>query len=77
MNIDILNTNGKSTGRSIELPDSIFGVEPNQHVLYLAVKEYLANQRQGTADSTERGDVHRTTKKFKRQKGTQIGRAHV
>ena len=75
MNIDILNTNGKSTGRSIELPDSIFGVEPNQHVLYLAVKEYLANQRQGTADSTERGDVHRTTKKFKRQKGTGGARA--
>lgn len=75
MNIDVLNISGKSTGRSIDLPDSVFGIEPNQHVLYLAVKEYLANQRQGTADSTERGDVHRTTKKFKRQKGTGGARA--
>lgn len=70
MNIDVLNKAGKSTGRSIELPDSVFGIEPNNHVIYLAVKEYLANQRQGTNDSTERGDVHRTTKKFKKQKGT-------
>ncbi|NOT38688.1 MAG: 50S ribosomal protein L4 [Saprospiraceae bacterium] len=75
MNIDVLNISGKSTGRSIELPDSVFGIEPNEHVLYLAVKEYLANQRQGTADSTERGDVHRTTKKFKKQKGTGGARA--
>ena len=70
MNIDVLNISGTSTGRSVELPDSIFGIEPNAHCIYLAVKEYLANQRQGTADSTERGDVHRTTKKFKKQKGT-------
>ena len=70
MNIDVLNISGTSTGRSVELPDSIFGIEPNAHCIYLAVKEYLANQRQGTADSIERGDVHRTTKKFKKQKGT-------
>lgn len=75
MNLDILNISGKSTGRSIELPEGIFGIEPNDHVIYLAVKEYLANQRQGTSDSTERGDVHRTTKKFKRQKGTGGARA--
>ncbi len=75
MNIDVLNISGQKTGRSIELPESVFGIEPNEHVLYLAVKEYLANQRQGTADSTERGDVHRTTKKFKRQKGTGGARA--
>ncbi|MCC6815822.1 MAG: 50S ribosomal protein L4 [Saprospiraceae bacterium] len=75
MNIDILNKSGQSTGRTIELPESVFGIEPNEHVIYLAVKEYLANQRQGTADSTERGDVHRTTKKFKRQKGTGGARA--
>ncbi len=75
MNIDVLNKSGQNTGRSIELPDSIFGIEPNEHVIYLAVKEYLANQRQGTSDSTERGDVHRTTKKFKKQKGTGGARA--
>lgn len=75
MKIDILNTQGNATGRTADLPDSIFGIEPNEHVLYLAVKEYLANQRQGTHDSTERGDVHRTTKKFKRQKGTGGARA--
>jgi len=75
MKLDILNTSGQSTGRQAELPDSIFGIQPNEHVLYLAVKEYLANQRQGTHDSTERGDVHRTTKKFKRQKGTGGARA--
>lgn len=65
MKLDILNTAGQSTGRQAELPDSIFGIQPNEHVLYLAVKEYLANQRQGTHDSTERGDVHRTTKSLK------------
>ncbi|MEP7195742.1 MAG: 50S ribosomal protein L4 [Saprospiraceae bacterium] len=75
MNIDVFNISGESTGRSIELPDSIFGIEPHEHVIYLAVKEYLANQRQGTADSTERGQVHRTTKKFKKQKGTGGARA--
>ncbi|HQX44619.1 MAG: 50S ribosomal protein L4 [Saprospiraceae bacterium] len=75
MKIDVLNTQGQNTGRSVDLPESIFGIEPNTHVIYLAVKEYLANQRQGTHDSTERGDVHRTTKKFKRQKGTGGARA--
>ena len=75
MKIDVLNTQGQNTGRSVDLPESIFGIEPNTHVIYLAVKEYLANQRQGTHDSAERGDVHRTTKKFKRQKGTGGARA--
>ncbi|MBK9272537.1 MAG: 50S ribosomal protein L4 [Saprospiraceae bacterium] len=75
MKLDIKNTQGQSTGRQAELPDAIFGIQPNEHVLYLAVKEYQANQRQGTHDSTERGDVHRTTKKFKRQKGTGGARA--
>jgi large subunit ribosomal protein L4 len=75
MKIDILNTQGQTTGRQADLPDSIFGIQPNEHVLYLSIKEYLANQRQGTHDSTERGDVHRTTKKFKRQKGTGGARA--
>jgi large subunit ribosomal protein L4 len=49
MQVDIINTKGEKTGRSIDLPDEIFGVEPNNHVIYLAVKQYLAAQRQGTA----------------------------
>ncbi|HRI01298.1 MAG TPA: 50S ribosomal protein L4 [Saprospiraceae bacterium] len=75
MNVEILNIKGQSTGRNIELPAEIFGVTPNEHVLYLSVKEYLANQRQGTHDSTERGDVSRSTRKIKRQKGTGGARA--
>ena len=69
MQLEVLNLNGTSTGRSVNLPEAIFGVEPNEHVLYLAVKEYLANQRQGTHDSKERNEVARSTRK--------IGRAHV
>jgi large subunit ribosomal protein L4 len=75
MQIDILNIQGSSTGRSVDLPDHIFGIKPNEHVLYLAVKEYLANQRQGTADSKERNEVARSTRKIKRQKGTGGARA--
>lgn len=75
MKLDILSINGSSTGRSIELPDSVFGIEPNEHVLYLSVKEYLANQRQGTHDSKERHAVSRSTRKIKRQKGTGGARA--
>jgi len=75
MRLDVLNTQGQNTGRSIELPDHIFGIEPNEHVLYLAVKAYLANQRQGTHDSKERHAVSRSTRKIKRQKGTGGARA--
>ena len=75
MTIDILNIQGKKTGRTIDLPDEIFGIEPNEHVLYLAAKAYLANQRQGTAKSKERNEVARSTKKIKRQKGTGGARA--
>jgi large subunit ribosomal protein L4 len=75
MKVDVLNTEGKSTGRSIELPEEIFGVEPNEHVLYLAVKQYNAHQRQGTHKSKERGEIAGSTKKIKKQKGTGTARA--
>ena len=75
MKIDVLNIEGKSTGRSIDLPDSIFGAEPNEHVVYLAVKSFLAHQRQGTHKSKERGDVAGSTRKIKKQKGTGTARA--
>ena len=75
MKIDVLNTEGKTTGRSVELPDNIFGVEPNEHAVYLAVKSYLANQRQGTHKAKERGEITGSTRKIKRQKGTGTARA--
>ncbi|MBK9689994.1 MAG: 50S ribosomal protein L4 [Saprospiraceae bacterium] len=75
MRIDVLNSNGQSTGRSIELPDAIFGIEPNEHAMYLAVKQFNAAQRQGTHKSKEKWEIARTTKKFKRQKGTGGARA--
>jgi large subunit ribosomal protein L4 len=75
MTLEIFNIQGKKTGRSIELPAEIFGITPNEHVLYLAAKQYLANQRQGTHKTKERGEVARSTKKFKKQKGTGGARA--
>jgi large subunit ribosomal protein L4 len=75
MTLEVFNINGANTGRSIELPEDIFGVKPNEHVIYLAVKEYLANQRQGTHDSKERNEVARSTRKIKKQKGTGGARA--
>lgn len=75
MKIDILNTEGKSTGRSIDLPEGVFGVEPNEHTMYLAVKQYLAHQRQGTHKAKERGEIKGSTRKIKRQKGTGTARA--
>lgn len=75
MKLDILNIQGQSTGRSVELPEDIFGIAPNEHVVYLAVKQYNAAQRQGTHKSKEKGEVNRTTKKFKKQKGTGGARA--
>jgi len=75
MTLDVLNIQGKKTGRSVELPAEIFGITPNEHVLYLAAKAYLANQRQGTHKTKERGEVARSTKKLKRQKGTGTARA--
>jgi large subunit ribosomal protein L4 len=70
MKIEVLNIEGQQTGRSVELPDDIFGVEPNEHVVYLAVKQYLANQRQGTHKAKERSEMTGSTRKLHRQKGT-------
>lgn len=75
MKLDVLNIEGKSTGRSIELPEGIFGIEPNAHAVYLAVKQYNAAQRQGTHKAKEKWEISRTTKKLKRQKGTGTARA--
>ncbi|HTD92514.1 MAG TPA: 50S ribosomal protein L4 [Chitinophagaceae bacterium] len=70
MQVEVLNTKGKKTGRTVELPEDIFGVEPNNHVIYLAVKQYLAAQRQGTHKVKTRAEVQGASKKLHRQKGT-------
>jgi large subunit ribosomal protein L4 len=70
MQADVLNIKGKKTGRTIELPDEIFGAEPNDHVIYLAVKQYRAAQRQGTHKVKTRAEVHGASRKLHRQKGT-------
>ncbi len=75
MELAVLNKEGKETGRKVKLADSVYAIEPNHHAIYLDVKQYLANQRQGTHKSKERGEIARTTKKFFRQKGT--GNARV
>ena len=75
MKVDIINTDGKTTGRSIELPDAVFGIEPNEHAVYLAVKAYNAAQRQGTHKSKEKGEIKASTRKIKKQKGTGTARA--
>ena len=69
MEINVLDINGQETGRKVTLNESIFGIEPNDHVLYLDVKQYLANQRQGTAKSKERSEHAGSTRKLGRQKG--------
>ena len=69
MVVSVLNINGQETGRKVTLNESIFGIEPNDHVLYLDVKQYLANQRQGTAKTKERSEVSGSTRKLGRQKG--------
>ena len=69
MEVSVLNINGQETGRKVTLNESIFGIEPNDHVLYLDVKQYLANQRQGTAKAKERSEVSGSTRKLGRQKG--------
>jgi len=70
MQVDVLNTKGEKTGRSIELPDDIFGIEPNDHVIYLAVKQYQAAQRQGTHKVKTRAEVKGASRKLHKQKGT-------
>lgn len=75
MEIAVLSRDGKDTGRKVKLADDLYKIEPNHHSIYLDVKQYLANQRQGTHKAKERAEVSRTTKKFFRQKGT--GNARV
>ncbi|GGC92859.1 50S ribosomal protein L4 [Flavobacterium sp.] len=75
MEVKVLDINGKDTGRKVQLSDSVFGIEPNKHAVYLDVKQYLANQRQGTHKSKERNEVTGSTRKVKKQKGTGTARA--
>jgi len=75
MELSVIQKNGQETGRKINLNDDIFGVEPNDHAIYLDVKHHLANQRQGTSKSKQRNEITATTKKLKRQKGTGGARA--
>ena len=70
MQVEVLDLKGKKTGRSVELPEDIFGIEPNSHVVYLAVKQYLAAQRQGTHKVKTRAEVQGASRKLHRQKGT-------
>jgi large subunit ribosomal protein L4 len=75
MELTVFNTQGKETGRKAVLADTVFGVEPNDHAIYLDVKQYLANKRQGTHKSKQRNEIAGSTKKLKRQKGTGGARA--
>ncbi|MDX9948842.1 MAG: 50S ribosomal protein L4 [Bacteroidales bacterium] len=75
MELAILNIEGKETGRKVVLNDSIFGIKPNDHAIYLDTKQFLANQRQGTHKSKQRGEVAGSTRKIKKQKGTGTARA--
>ena len=75
MDLEVLNIEGKSTGRKVSLSDEIFGIEPNEHIVYLAVKHHLANRRQGTSKTKERGEIKGSTRKIKKQKGTGTARA--
>lgn len=75
MEVKVLDINGKETGRTVTLSDSVFAIEPNKHAVYLDVKQYLANQRQGTHKAKERNEVTGSTRKIKKQKGTGTARA--
>jgi large subunit ribosomal protein L4 len=75
MEVKVVDFNGKDTGRKVQLSDSVFGIEPNNHAVYLDVKQYLANQRQGTHKAKERAEVTGSTRKIKKQKGTGTARA--
>lgn len=70
MQLDVLSSKGEKTGRQVELPEDIFGIEPNDHVIYLAVKQYLAAQRQGTSKTKTRAEVKGSSRKLHKQKGT-------
>ena len=75
MELKVLSINGSETGKSVQLPSEIFGVAPNDHAIYLDVKQYLANHRQGTHKTKDKSEVHYSTRKIKRQKGTGGARA--
>jgi len=75
MEVNVLNISGKETGTKVQLSDSIFGIEPNDHAIYLDVKQYLANQRQGTHKSKQRNEIAGSTRKLYKQKGTGGARA--
>ena len=75
MEVIVYNTKGEDTGKKVTLPEEIFGIEPNEHAIYLDVKQYLANQRQGTHKAKERGENAHSTRKIKKQKGTGGARA--
>ncbi|MEN8157364.1 MAG: 50S ribosomal protein L4 [Bacteroidota bacterium] len=74
MELEVLNISGKSTGKKVKLSNEIFGVEPNDHAIYLDVKQIMANKRQGTSKTKERGEIRGSRKKIKRQKGTGTAR---
>lgn len=75
MEVSVVKYSGEDTGRKVTLSDLIFGVEPNDHAIYLDVKQYLANQRQGTHKSKEKAEINKSTRKIKKQKGTGTARA--
>ena len=75
MEVNVLNLSGKETGAKVQLPESVFGIEPNDHAIYLDVKQYLANQRQGTHKSKQRNEIAGSTRKLHKQKGTGGARA--
>ena len=75
MEVKVLDITGKETGRKVQLSDSVFAIEPNKHAVYLDVKQYLANQRQGNHKAKERAEVAGSTRKIKKQKGTGTARA--
>ena len=75
MKVAVLDITGKDTGRKVELSSEVFGIEPNDHAIYLDVKQYLVNQRQGTHKAKERGEITGSTRKIKKQKGTGTARA--
>lgn len=75
MKINVVDIQGNDLGRQVELPEEFFGISPNEHAMYLAVKQYLANQRQGTHSSKSRGFITGSTRKIKKQKGTGTARA--
>ncbi|MFW6202899.1 MAG: 50S ribosomal protein L4 [Marinilabilia sp.] len=75
MELNVIDIKGQETGRKVELPDTVFGIEPNDHAIYLDVKQYMANNRQGTHKAKERAEIAGSTRKIKRQKGTGTARA--